>query len=240
MTVPKIAVTGMWANSVSGLRFSGNTVSTALLQSVVRAGGEPVTLFPESPLSPTERLAGFDGLLIPGGNDVKPAMYGQQPGPHTQVAEYEFQDEFERDMLQAALTLRVPVLAVCRGFQMLNVANGGTLIQDLPPRHEIHRNDHHDVDIAPDSRLAEILGGQDRIRVSSYHHQAVQRIGFGLRAVATAEDGIVEALEPVDTTIPAVAIQWHPEDTAATVEEQHRLFTWLVDTAAAQTENAKV
>lgn len=240
MTAPKIAVTGMWANSVSGLRFSGNAVSTALLQSVVRAGGEPVTLFPESVLSPTERLAGFDGVLIPGGNDVKPALYGQQPGPHTQVAEYEFQDEFEREILQAALTLRLPVLAVCRGFQLLNVIHGGTLIQDLPPRHEVHRNDHHDVEIASDSRLADILGGQQRIRVSSYHHQAVQRIGFGLRAVGNAEDGIVEALEPVDSTIPAVAVQWHPEDTAATVEEQHRLFSWLVETAAARTENVQV
>ncbi|HEY4558110.1 MAG TPA: gamma-glutamyl-gamma-aminobutyrate hydrolase family protein [Enteractinococcus sp.] len=240
MTVPKIAVTGMWANRVSGLRFAGNSVATALLQSVVRAGGEPVTLFAESALSPTERLAGFDGVLIPGGNDIKPAMYGKQPGPETKVAEYEYQDEFERDILQAALSLRLPVLAVCRGFQMFNVMHGGTLIQDLPPRHEVHRNDHHDVEIAADSRLAEVLGGQDRIRVSSYHHQAVERIGFGLRAVGTAEDGIVEALEPVDTTLPVVAVQWHPEDTAATEEHQHRLFTWLVETAAARTEQIQV
>lgn len=240
MSVPKIAVTGMWATSVSGLRFSGNTVATALLQSVVRAGGEPVTLFAESALSPIERLADFDGVLIPGGNDVKPAIYGQQPGPETKVAEYDYQDEFERDILQAALKLRIPVLAICRGFQMLNVMHGGTLLQDLPVRHEIHRNDHHDVDIAPDSRLSAVLGGQERIRVSSYHHQAVKRIGFGLRAVATAEDGIVEALEPVDTTIPAVAVQWHPEDTAAKQEQQHRLFAWLIEEVAARMERVQV
>lgn len=240
MSTPRIAVTGMWANSVSGLRYSGNTVATALLQAVVRAGGEPVTLFAESTMPPAERLTGFDGLLIPGGNDIKPALYGQTTGPETKVAEYEFQDEFERDMLQAALDARIPVLAVCRGYQMLNVLHGGTLIQDLPPLHEVHRNDHHDVNIEPDSRLADVLQGQHQIRVSSYHHQAVERIGFGLRAVATAPDGIVEALEPVDPSVPALAVQWHPEDTAATEEQQQRIFDWLITTSADRAQQARV
>lgn len=240
MSIPRIAVTGMWANSVSGLRFSGNTVATALLQSVVRAGGEPVTLFAESAQDPVERLAGFDGVLIPGGNDIKPAMYGQQTGAETKVAEYEYQDEFERDILQAAQELRLPVLAVCRGFQMLNVMHGGTLMQDLPPLHEIHRNDHHDVEVVPDSRLASVLGGQASLRVSSYHHQAVERIGFGLHASAVAEDGIVEALEPDDPTQPIVAVQWHPEDTAATEELQHNLFNWLVETASVRANQIQV
>lgn len=240
MTVPRIAVTGMWADSVSGLRFSGNTVATALLQSVVRAGGEPVTLFAESAQDPLERLADFDGVLIPGGSDIKPAMYGQQAGPETKVAEYEYQDEFERGILQAAQQLRLPILAVCRGFQMLNVMHGGTLVQDLPPLHEIHRNDHHDVEIASDSRLASVLGGRERIRVSSYHHQAVGRIGFGLRSVAAAEDGIVEALEPDDPTLPVLAVQWHPEDTAATEEFQQSLFGWLVETASVRSKQVQV
>lgn len=180
MSAPRIAIPGMWANSVSGLRFSGNTVATAVLSSVVRAGGEPVTLFEQSNLSPQERLAGFDGVLIPGGNDIQPSLYGQPAGPETKVAESAGQDEFERSILRAAIELRLPVLAICRGFQMFNVMHGGTLIQDLPARYEIHRNDHHDVDVAPDSRLASVLGGAEQIRVSSYHHQAVERLGFGL------------------------------------------------------------
>lgn len=240
MTVPKIAVTGMWANTVSGLRFSGSTVATALLQSVVRAGGEPVTLFAESIQDPIDRLEGFDGVLIPGGNDIKPSMYGQRPGPETKVAEYEHQDEFERGILQAAQELRIPVLAVCRGFQMLNVMHGGTLIQDLPPLHETHRNDQHDVEIVSDSRLASAVGGRKRIRVSSYHHQAVERIGFGLRAVAVADDGIVEGLEPDDPTLPVLAVQWHPEDTASTEEFQQSLFDWLVETASVRSNKVQV
>ncbi|GAA2029459.1 gamma-glutamyl-gamma-aminobutyrate hydrolase family protein [Yaniella flava] len=240
MTVPKIAVVGMWANSVSGLRFSGNSVATALLQSVVRAGGEPVTLFAESPLAPLDRLAGFDGVLIPGGNDIKPEMYGQEAGSDTKVADYEYQDEFERDILAAALKLGLPTLAVCRGFQMLNVMHGGTLMQDLPPEHEMHRNGLHDVDIAADSRLASVLNEHDQIRVSSYHHQAVDQIGAGLRAVARAQDGIVEALEPVDSIKPVVAIQWHPEDNAATDQQQQALFDWLVTTANMQSDRMQV
>lgn len=240
MTVPRIAVVGMWANSVSGLRFSGNAVATALLRSVVRAGGEPVTLFAESNQTPTDRLAGFDGVLIPGGNDIKPAMYGQATEPDTKVADYEYQDEFERDILEAASKLRLPTLAVCRGFQMLNVMHGGTLLQDLPPQHEVHLNDLHDVDILSDSRLASVLNGRRQIRVSSYHHQAVDQIGSGLRAVAIAEDGIVEALEPVDSAIPMLAVQWHPEDNAADDELQQGLFNWLTETASVRAGQVQV
>lgn len=240
MSAPRIAIPGMWANSVSGLRFSGNTVATAVLSSVVQAGGEPVTLFEQSNLTPHERLAGFDGVLIPGGNDIKPSLYGQPSGPFTKVAESDGQDEFERSILRAALELRMPVLAICRGFQMFNVMHGGSLIQDLPARHEIHRNDHHDVDIAPDSRLASVLGDVQQIRVSSYHHQAIERLGFGLRAVATAEDGIVEAIEPVDPALPVVAVQWHPEDTASTEPLQQSLFNWLIQTASVPASEARV
>lgn len=240
MSAPRIAIPGMWANSVSGLRFSGNTVATAVLSSVVRAGGEPVVLFEQSNLTPQERLVGFDGVLVPGGNDIQPSLYGQPTGPETKVAESTGQDEFERSILRAAIELRLPVLAICRGFQMFNVMHGGSLIQDLPARHEIHRNDHHDVDVVSDSRLASVLGGVEQIRVSSYHHQAVERLGFGLRAVATAEDGIVEAIEPVDPAIPVVAVQWHPEDTAATESQQQGLFDWLIETAAVPASEARV
>lgn len=231
---PRIGVTSMWSNAVHGMRFDGSAVASAVLRSVVRAGGEPLALFAESALSPEERLAGLDALLVPGGYDVDPARYGQAPLPTTVPADFAAQDQFEADLLAAAIRIGLPVLAICRGFQLLNVEHGGTMIQDLPADSP-HRNSVHEVAVEPDSRLAGALGTV-ALPVSSYHHQAVDRVGEGLRVVGRAPDGIVEALELEHADL--IAIQWHPEDTAADDARQHALFAWLVERAGARMRGA--
>lgn len=224
---PRIGVTGMWSNAIHGLRFDGSAVASAVLRSVVRAGGEPLALFAESALSLEERLRGLDGLLVPGGFDVDPRRYGEAPAPATVTADFPAQDAFEAELLAAAARLGLPVLAICRGFQLLNVEHGGSLVQDLPADSP-HRNDVHLVALEPDSALAAALGTGELL-VSSYHHQAVDSVGAGLRVVGRAPDGVVEALEQEGADL--IAVQWHPEDTAEADEYQHAIFRWLVERA---------
>lgn len=219
----------MWSNQVHGLRFDGNAVASAVLRSVVRAGGEPLTLFAEGPSRVADRLRGLDGLLLPGGFDVDPARYGQEPLPTTVVADFAAQDQFEAELLAAAIDVGMPVLAICRGFQLLNVEHGGTMVQDVAPD-SVHRNSVHPVAIEPDSALAAALGATE-LPVSSYHHQTVDAIGAGLRVVGRAPDGVVEALEHERAQL--LAVQWHPEDTSATDPQQQALFDWLTARATA-------
>ena len=227
VNTPRVAVTGMWSNQIHGLRFDGNAVASAVLQSVIRAGGEPLIFFAESALSAEERLAGMDALLVPGGSDVDPRRYGEEPLETTATADFAAQDQFEADMMEAAIRMGIPVLAICRGFQLLNVEQGGSLIQDVAADSP-HRNSVHDVEIVEDSALAEVLG-ETHIPVSSYHHQAVERVGSNLRVVGTSPDGTVEALEHTDAAL--IAIQWHPEDTSAEDPRQQGLFDWLIEEA---------
>lgn len=228
-TAPRIAVTGMWSNRIHGLRFDGNAVSAAILRSVIRAGGEPLALFAESPRAAVDRLRGFDALLVPGGADVDPARYGEAPHPASAPADFAAQDDFEAGMMAGATELGLPVLAICRGFQLLNVEHGGSLQQDLPEG-GIHRNGVHEVRIDEESRLAAVLGVLE-LPVSSYHHQGVARVGTGLRAIGTAPDGMVEALEPEDPNVELIAVQWHPEDSSADDPRQQALFDWLIERA---------
>lgn len=225
MATPRIAVTGMWSNRVHGMRHDGNAVAAAVLKSIVRAGGEPLTYFAEGPTPAYDRLEGMHGLVIPGGFDIDPARYGQDPHPTTVTADFAQQDQFEIDMISAAMDRGLPLLLICRGFQIFNVMQGGNMIQDLP-KDSVHRDDVHQVEIAEDSLLAEVIG-QTQIEVSSYHHQAVDKLGKQLRAVATGPAGIVEAIEHSDADV--LAVQWHPEDTSDTDPKQAAMFEWLIE-----------
>lgn len=226
MSAPRIGVTGMWSNKVHGMRFDGNAVAVQVLRSVVRAGGEPLTLFAESNLSAAERVRQFDGILIPGGADLLPSTYGAEAHERTSPADYPGQDAFEAAVLRAAIGAGIPVLAICRGFQLFNAVSGGTLNQHIGDETNPHRNSLHPVHIEPNSRLHSILGA-DEITVSSYHHQAVELVAPELTVVATAPDGVVEGLE--HKSAPLVAIQWHPEDDAETNPQQQALFDWLIN-----------
>lgn len=213
----------------------------AYLRAVEQAGGLPL-LAPPYPELVAALIARADGVVLVGGEDVDPARYGAARHPKTEAAAPE-RDAMELAMVQAARGACVPLLAICRGLQVLNVALGGTLVQDIPSERDgavahdppgARDARSHDVRIAADSQLSRLLG-TDSLTVNSLHHQAVDRLGRGLRAVAHADDGIVEAAEATDPKWWAVGVQWHPEELTATSGPwDRRLFEAFVEAAAAR------
>lgn len=195
-----------------------------------RAGVQPVIL-PALPTGDLDGLlAGFAGLVLAGGGDVDPARYGAEPHPTVYGINAE-RDELELALVPAALARGLPVLAICRGLQVVNVACGGTLWQHLPDVEgwDVHgdptakRRIRHDVEVQPDSRLAAALGGPRVEACVSHHHQGVAEVGQSLVPVAWTGDGLVEGLEPVGGGW-LVAVQWHPEVTAGDDHRQQALF----------------
>ncbi len=204
------------------------------VRSVEAAGGRAL-LVPPSADAIEETLDALDGLVLSGGADVDPDSYGADAHPETSGTRPE-RDAGELALLQAALARDMPVLAVCRGFQIMNVARGGDLVQHLPEvvGHEQHRAvkgvfSDHEVRIDDDSRLGTVLDG--RAPVKSHHHQGVGNVGEGLREVAWADDGTVEGLEDPGRRF-ALGVLWHPE-----AGEDKRLFEALV--AEAQSYRAE-
>jgi putative glutamine amidotransferase len=229
---PLIAVIGRRASTSSALRYSGTIAAEAVCDAVLRAGGEPVVLHGGDRAAVAElpgRLARFDGVCLPGGGDLNPARYAQRPDERSQAPD-DRQDEFDLAVIRTVLGGPVPgglvpALAICRGLQVLNVACGGTLRQHVADGPVPHLGGLHEVTIARGSRLRQ-LAGADTVTVSSAHHQAIDRLGTGLRAVACAPDGCVEAVEHCQAGV--LAVQWHPEDLAAAYGHDQALFDDLV------------
>jgi putative glutamine amidotransferase len=203
-------------------------IPASYVHAVVRAGGRPLVV-PPAVEAVEETLDLLDGIVFSGGGDVDPARYGAEAHPETDAPSGE-RDEAELALLTGALERDMPVLAVCRGSQVLNVALGGDLVQHLPERvgHDRHRHTpgefaDHDVSVEPGSRLGTILG--ERAPVKSHHHQGYGRIGEGLVEVAWAEDGTVEGLEAPGKRF-ALGVLWHPEE-----GEDFALFQALVEQA---------
>lgn len=231
MPRPLVAVVGRRAAQVPILRFSATVVAEAICEAVWGAGGEPTMLHGPyaDPLAELpDRLAGFDGLVLPGGADIEAHRYGAQPSSEIRdpVA---FQDEFDLGVARAAIELGLPTLAICRGMQILNVALGGTLVAHLTETCTPHENSIHPVEVRAGSRLHAAVGAQT-IDVSSYHHQGIDRLGADLVVCAVAADGVIEAVEHRRADI--VGVQWHPEDRHATSYSDAALFVDLVDRAA--------
>ena len=201
------------------------------VRSVEQAGAVPVVLPPVSPGDVSALLERLDGVLLSGGVDVDHALYGQEPHPKVGRVNRR-RDDFELALVREALRRDVPVLAICRGQQVLNVASGGTLVQDIPSlvegqvKHDgpgpRHRRAHR-VEVTASSRLRAILG-QDAVDVNSIHHQAVDRVGDGLVVTARCpDDGVVEGLERPESRF-VVAVQWHPESFWNRADSFQRLF----------------
>ncbi len=195
------------------------------VRAVERAGGRAVLVPPDDD-GIEEIVDALDGLVFSGGNDLEPQEYGADAHPAT-VGTNPERDRGELALLQEALERDLPVLAICRGFQVLNVARGGDIVQHLPEivGHEEHREvvgefSEHTVRVDPSSRI-----GRVDTAVKSHHHQAVGRVGDGLHEVAWAEDGTVEGLEDPDKPF-VVGVLWHPE-----AGEDLRLFEQLVEAA---------
>jgi putative glutamine amidotransferase len=204
-------------------------VPASYVRAVERAGGVPLLVPPGAALA--ETLDRVDGLIFSGGSDLDPELYGEEAHEET-VGVVRERDEFELRLMQAALERDVPLLAICRGSQVLNVALGGGIEQHVPDR--VHANTHkqtpgvfaeHDVALVPETRLASILG--DRHDVKSHHHQGYGALGAGLREAARAPDGTVEALEDPSRRF-TVGVLWHPEEGADLA-----LFQALVEQATA-------
>jgi putative glutamine amidotransferase len=212
--------------------------NAAYIDAVQQAGGVPVLLPPQ--LTGTARDAlwsRLDALVLTGGGDVDPARYGQSPHP-TVYEVHALRDDLELDLIRRALAEGAPILAICRGIQVLNVALGGTLIQDISSatgsliQHSQKEKRHvptHPVKIEAGSRLAEILGSV-ALEVNTLHHQSIDVPGDGVRVVAQAPDGIVEGAE-VPAHPFAVAVQWHPEELVGHDAAARNLFRAVVDAA---------
>ena len=211
-----------------------HTASRFYVDAVERAGGMPVVLPVLDPDAVEHMLPAVHGVLLTGGGDVQPSRYGARPVAETHGVD-PTRDAFEIRLIQAAIEADLPLLATCRGMQVLNVAMGGSLIQHVPhatgQQHDLvdrWREGVHRVKIEPDSHLAEALGATE-VEVNSIHHQAVDVAAPGTRAVAWAEDDTVEAIE-VPGSPHVVAVQWHPE-LLEDWPEQQGLFRQLVEHA---------
>lgn len=192
-----------------------HTASRFYVDSVVRAGGCPVILPAVDPALAPVMLANLDGLVLPGGGDVGAACYGEVGGPETGAPD-EVRDAWELACARTALDLRLPLLAICRGSQLLNVSLGGSLVQDIPTatgvRHGFasrYAEAVHPVSLEPGCALSQLFG-RSEIDVNSLHHQAVGRLGHGVHPVGRAPDGTIEAIE-VESHPEVLAVQWHPE-----------------------------
>jgi putative glutamine amidotransferase len=193
---------------------------------VQRAGGLAAMLPPDDPAYAAAAVARLDGLVIAGGPDVEPVRYGAEPHPRTGPPARE-RDAWELALIDAALTARVPLLGICRGMQLLNVALGGTLVQHLDGHAEVVGVfGSHAVKPVPGSLYAGVV--PEETSVPAYHHQAVDRLGEGLVPSAYADDGTVEALELPSGEGWVLGVQWHPE-----MGEDVRVMRALVEAAGA-------
>ncbi len=208
MTRPRIGITtrSSQAPMIDRLRW--------YIESVRWAGGEPVILAPDDPARPS--LEHLDGLLLSGGGDVHPRWYGQPIAGAEEDSIDEARDEMELALTRAALAADLPIFAICRGIQLLNVAMGGALVQDLGDRHRtpVGAFKHHLVQLEEGTRLASALGASGQIHVNTHHHQGIHmdHLAPGLRPVAWAlpEAWLIEAVESPGHRF-VLGVQWHPE-----------------------------
>jgi putative glutamine amidotransferase len=205
------------------------------VEAVTQSGGLAVLLPPQlvTAEQATAIIGRLDGLVVTGGADINPQRYGQELGTHTQASE-DLRDSFEDALLRAALHLRMPILGICRGAQMLNVHLGGTLHQHLPDVLGHHRYQAGDglfhpevMNVEEGTLLQSVLGGDATVTGRVYHHQGIDDLAPSLRVSARGFDGVIQAIEVVDYAF-GLALQWHPEESL----DDLRVFEALVQAAS--------
>lgn len=238
---PLVAIPARFSDSASALRYRAEVTARALAEAVYDAGGEPLVVHPHGPGGVAHddevatRLSFATAVLLPGGGDLDPRWSTQEPVPGQYDVDVE-QDAFDLAVARVALRSGRPLLAICRGMQVVNVALGGNLVQDMSAGGVDHRHRKHEVTIAADSlisvAIADWVPAGTGLPVSCYHHQCLGRLADGLRAVAWAADGVVEAIEMPGRAGWFLGTQWHPEDLAAENAGNGALFRTFVTAAS--------
>ncbi|MCZ2490700.1 gamma-glutamyl-gamma-aminobutyrate hydrolase family protein [Dellaglioa carnosa] len=221
-------------NPIEGLHMDEITYTPqGYIDAIFKVGGLPL-IIPTNLDDVSKYLDLVDGLLLTGGQDISPELYGQEPHPKLQELNPP-RDEMEMALIKDANSRNMPILGICRGLQILNVAFGGTLYQDLseyPDWKVRHLQDPtlpeyatHSISIEPNSYLSEVYG--QNYRVNTYHHQAINQLGESLVAIAESPDGLVEGLVSDDNRI--LAVQWHPEMSFTRNQSDLAIFKWLIN-----------
>ena len=210
-------------------------IQKGYVKGIIDAGGIPVLIpVTEDPSRCAEYMDMIDGLLVPGGEDIAPEYYGEDPVPQVNYINRD-KDRYDFELIRLAREQKKPIFGICRGFQVLNVAFGGSLYQDIPSQvpgsichsqsQDLRNVPTHKVTMDENSVLGKILGKE--IYTNSFHHQAVKDIARGFTVTGTAADGIAEAMECMDKKI--LCVQFHPENMAQRFGDFVNLFRWLVD-----------
>jgi len=230
-----VIIPARFSESASALRYRAEVAAAKLLQAVWDAGGEPLVIHPTAPQPRIEalydRLWMADAVLLPGGGDMSPCWYGQEPLPSLYGVN-EDQDAFDLAMARWAIQQKIPLLAICRGNQVVNVALGGTLVQDMSETTggRNHRQLVQDIELAADSPLRDVVP-RDRITISCSHHQCIDELADKLQPAAYAADGTIEAVTLAGHEGWFLGLQWHLEDLADSDQVQQGIFRAFVTAA---------
>jgi putative glutamine amidotransferase len=223
---PRIAIVARFAESTSATRYEAIVTARRLAEGVWAAGGEPLTFLAVAHSDWAGRLDGIDGVLMPGGADIDPRNYGQDPISDELYGMDMMQDEVDISLIRHVLSVGLPMLAICRGLQITNVALGGTLTQHMEKPHL-----HHVAPVTVDSHDVELGLTDATVSASCYHHQAIDKLADGLTVIARAAEGHIEAVK-IDSLGWAFGVQWHPEDNYDTERGQLEIFEQFVRAAS--------
>lgn len=228
----RVLLPGKLTSGATGVRGDSYSNGIKYAQAIARSGGITLTVAPLAVhlANVAALIASVDGVLIQGGGDIAPERYGDTRRSDTIYGIVDEHDEFELAVVRAAIANDIPLLAICRGLQILNVALGGTLHQDLGDviaDRERHWDTYHHVSLSPGSRIAEAMQTTAPSRCHSYHHQAIRTLGSDLVVTGRADDDVIEAIEHRSLRW-VVGVQWHPEDDADEDSDQQKLFDSFV------------
>ena len=221
---PRIAILGRFAEGTTVTRYAAVVNARRLLELVWAAGGEPITLLPVVGSNWAERLADIDGVLMPGGSDVSPKRYGEEPSTDEIYGVDDLQDEVDLDLVKYVFESGLPLLTICRGTQVTNVALGGSLLQHMD---EPHR--HHVAEVTFENNVEELGLSLPTVQASCYHHQILKDLGRGVVPIAHAAEGQVEAVRYDGAKNWAFGLQWHPEDNFDEDESQLEIMRTFVN-----------